>query len=601
MRTWLIGFLLLSGMIGSSVINETQAEDYFTGTEDRVLSNLEGSSSSSPTLYFHYLKLDLMEMGSPLPHVGLGDIQDTGREQFVKNLKNYFRLNDLYNGLGDFNADFGSNLARYIKDGEVITGYQLHIVTKMISLYHHLSYRSLQFQSLYAPGHGPRSRDFINPQSPDQTLYNLIWLASHVQVMDRLIEAYNVYYKEEGKLRRILKSAYKLSDKTKKMSKELIEMAKHAVGKKNRKVMKKYAKLFKQELSTLKLMGETNEDIKKLTDIIASNPTIDRMVKGDKVKLKSYAFVDFFANVSSQVVDALSGFFGNIAGAVRWRKGYLIHHTAFHEELRKELKPLDIIYEKTPFALTDTFIPGYFGHAALWLGTEQELKDLGVWDHPTVAKYHDQIKQGYTIVESLRPGVSMNTLEGWMNIDSIAVMRYPGVLERDKVELGDLYDQALRHMGKDYDFNFDVTTIDKIVCSELVYHTFGDVRFPVKWRLGRPTIEPDNVAAVNFYDNSPFQFLTFVESEEKNKELVRTEIDLGDRLKFVVNEERSTPEDTAFDSVERKCRRVRVPRRTSRGRMRFKKKKVCTNERTPLIYQAPDVLHPRVPTLPQPN
>ena len=41
-----------------------------------------------------------------------------------------------------------------------------------------------------------------------------------------------------------------------------------------------------------------------------------------------------------------------------------------------DMQPLDVIFEKTPFRATDKFIPGHYGHAAIWVGNEQQLKDL---------------------------------------------------------------------------------------------------------------------------------------------------------------------------------------------------------------------------------
>lgn len=54
--------------------------------------------------------------------------------------------------------------------------------------------------------------------------------------------------------------------------------------------------------------------------------------------------------------------------------------------------------------------------------------------------------------------------------------------------------RAFSQIGKDYDFNFDVETDKKIVCSEIVYTVFHDISWPTKKSLGRYTISPDNVA-----------------------------------------------------------------------------------------------------------
>ena len=50
------------------------------------------------------------------------------------------------------------------------------------------------------------------------------------------------------------------------------------------------------------------------------------------------------------------------------------------------LRPLDILLEKTPFRRTDMFIPGHFGHVAIRTGAEAELRAIGAWDDPALAR-----------------------------------------------------------------------------------------------------------------------------------------------------------------------------------------------------------------------
>jgi hypothetical protein len=177
---------------------------------------------------------------------------------------------------------------------------------------------------------------------------------------------------------------------------------------------------------------------------------------------------------------------------VAFRQGYL---TKLSPEERKQMeatyKPLDIMMEKTPFRLTDQFIPGYYGHVALWIGTEDELKQIGVWDNPLIQKYHEAIRSGRHIIEALRPGVQINSLDHFLNIDDLLVVRHNNLSDEQKAEY---ILRAFAQIGKEYDFNFDVETDSKIVCSEIVYVVFHDIEWPTKKQLGRYTISPDNVA-----------------------------------------------------------------------------------------------------------
>ena len=62
---------------------------------------------------------------------------------------------------------------------------------------------------------------------------------------------------------------------------------------------------------------------------------------------------------------------------------------------------------------------------------------------------------------------------------------------------------AFRQIGKAYDFNFDVETDRRIVCSELAYVVFKREAWPTSRALGRYTISPDNVAT-KALANRPF-------------------------------------------------------------------------------------------------
>lgn len=189
----------------------------------------------------------------------------------------------------------------------------------------------------------------------------------------------------------------------------------------------------------------------------------------------------------------LSKAFGNFAGKIRWGKGKMLSLSSkVVKSIEKTLRPLDILLEKTSFALTDKFIPGHFGHVALWIGSKLDLQSLGLWDHPLVRPFQSRIEQGRGVVEALRPGVQINTFQNFMNIDDLAVLRLKQKLSQNQIKQYILL--ALAQIGKDYDFNFDVETPSKLICSELVYMVYEDFEWEVDKTLGRYTISPEHVA-----------------------------------------------------------------------------------------------------------
>lgn len=197
-------------------------------------------------------------------------------------------------------------------------------------------------------------------------------------------------------------------------------------------------------------------------------------------------------NLRSQLSYGISLGFGNMVGLVETRQGKLhAMNENDKDRLARELKPLDILLEKTPFRLTDKMIPGHYGHVAIWLGSEQELREIGAWDSIPPALQR-QIRNGGRIVEALRTGVTISTLDHFLNIDDLLVLRDQRPTDMQYRRTAIL--TALDQVGKEYDFNFDVLTHQRIVCSELAYVVFPDVRWPLQHTLGRYTISPDNVA-----------------------------------------------------------------------------------------------------------
>jgi len=257
-----------------------------------------------------------------------------------------------------------------------------------------------------------------------------------------------------------------------------------------------------------------DERMEYLYALITSSPSYQftRKVQIGEIASRKFSFLervgsDFVVEMKDEGVNLLSLVFGNTVGLYEDRKGLLYDDAEATEHIRDALQPLDILLEKTPFRLTDRFIPGHFGHVAIWIGNEEELRALGVWDHPVVVQYHERInsRNGHNIVEALRPGVQLNSLEHFMNVDDVAVLRPTTLTTAQKQEALVL---ALRQMGKKYDFNFDVNTTDKIVCSELIYISFPTIEWPTERTFGRHTISPDLVARLAF-ENRQLQLMLF--------------------------------------------------------------------------------------------
>ena len=275
-----------------------------------------------------------------------------------------------------------------------------------------------------------------------------------------------------------------------------------------RSAIKAYEKGAAKFQSTVK----SDPKIDYVNQLILQSPSYSMVKKwsplyliGRKLGFMTGITTDGFNSMEKEGVSIFSMVFGNAVGLVETRKGKLYERNDITDNIRKNLEAGDILLEKTPFRLTDKLIPGYWGHAAIWIGNEEELKGLGIWNDPLVARYHDEIRGGKLVVEALRSGVEMNTLEHFMNVDSVGVLRKPG---QSRVERASAIIRALQQVGKSYDFNFDVESTGRVYCSKLIYLCYGNVDWPTKKSLGRTTFTPDDVAFKALQEGG-FQIVTF--------------------------------------------------------------------------------------------
>lgn len=165
------------------------------------------------------------------------------------------------------------------------------------------------------------------------------------------------------------------------------------------------------------------------------------------------------------------------------------------------LQPFDIVLMKSPHHLTDQFIPGYFGHVGIWLGS-----GLAAGLKEKVAA-NDSIK-GKAMVEVLRSGVRISTLKDFADGEVFLVIRPQNLSNELK---GTIISNVEKQVGKDYDFNFDIESPEAITCTELVYLAYDFVDWQIRYTWSRYTLSPDDLA-LTALKNPLFEFPAFIEN-----------------------------------------------------------------------------------------
>ena len=164
--------------------------------------------------------------------------------------------------------------------------------------------------------------------------------------------------------------------------------------------------------------------------------------------------------------------------------------------LRPQLQPGDVLLCRAEGKLTAALLPGFWSHAAIYLGSRAELESLNMRAQPHAASHWDEIPEDSgplgCVIEAVAPRVRISPLETCLNADHVIVFR-PAV---SREEIAAALGEAFGHLGKPYDFEFDFNVSSRIVCTELVYrcyHHRGPIQFPLVKRLGRFTLTGDDV------------------------------------------------------------------------------------------------------------
>jgi uncharacterized protein YycO len=153
------------------------------------------------------------------------------------------------------------------------------------------------------------------------------------------------------------------------------------------------------------------------------------------------------------------------------------------------LQPGDVIVTRHEKALTNLFIPGFWPHAALYIGTPEQRDATNLEAEPGIKSVW---VENICVLEARKDGVLLRPLSDTLSVDTFVVIRPR--LGQDSI--CQAIERALRHQGKMYNFDFDFFSSDRIVCTEVVYRAYDGlegIRFPLNERAGRKTLSAEDL------------------------------------------------------------------------------------------------------------
>lgn len=299
---------------------------------------------------------------------------------------------------------------------------------------------------------------------------------------------------------------------------------------------------------------------------ILHSSSLTHLVK-EKISLtKSFSRKMFFRDISdglgkisTNITTTLSKGFGAAIGNISWREGYLKNNSDLLTTLKKDLKPFDILMEKKKYKLTDYTIPGYWGHAGVYIGTKDQLIKENLWNSPFIQEHKEKIESGKVIYQVRRWGLVWDTLEDFINLDEMAILRLDLLNDYNFAQKESIIENLMSQIDKTYDFGFDLMSTNKVTCTEIIAFSYGKVNWPTSTVLGRKTFTPNHLAELVFYNNSPLKYIAFYGGNEKGDL-----IDLG-KEQFAKNINYVDKEGNGnFELEQRECER-KWERKNRRG------------------------------------
>ena len=173
---------------------------------------------------------------------------------------------------------------------------------------------------------------------------------------------------------------------------------------------------------------------------------------------------------------------------MRWKRKRVT--PGVRRKLSKLLRPGDVIITRHDDAASNLFLPGFWPHGALYVGTETQRQGIG--DELPMVESADLAADPICVLEARKDGVLFRPLSDTLSVDAVTVLR-PRLTP---AQIREGIERAITHEGKPYDFEFDFRRSDKLVCTEVIYRAFhgcGSIRFDLKPRMGRVCLSAEDL------------------------------------------------------------------------------------------------------------
>lgn len=147
------------------------------------------------------------------------------------------------------------------------------------------------------------------------------------------------------------------------------------------------------------------------------------------------------------------------------------------------LQPGDVLVTRHDDAMSNLFLPGFWPHAAFYIGNREQREELGL---------NFEGADEFCLVEAKKDGVKFRELAETLAVDAFVVLRPTVGVGVIREAIG----KAVSHVGKRYDFLFDFSCADRLACTEVVYRSYhgsGGVAFELGMVSGRKCMSAESL------------------------------------------------------------------------------------------------------------
>lgn len=209
-----------------------------------------------------------------------------------------------------------------------------------------------------------------------------------------------------------------------------------------------------------------------------------------------------------KVAEPVAPAIGYVASGILLRDGYLSGEADALRFVSKRLRPFDIILVSNKHRLSGQVGDSLFGHSAVYLGSERDLRALGLWNDPAVVPHHAAILAGGSIIDSMpRRGVALVPLSHILETDGLMIVRPQLSGDRERRAAARYF---FGRIGARFDYRIRLEEAERLYCTELIDQAMPRLRLPRRAQYDRQIIYPEDIAKAAIGGCPRLRFVTYL-------------------------------------------------------------------------------------------